>query len=441
MQKDIEPITPFDGSFQVPPSKACTLRSLFLGALAEGITRIEHGLHAEDQRVCMEALSQFGPEVEYDGEGYTIRGSGGDLTAPEQPVSAGRSGVTGRCLVPFAALADGTTTIRASEQLRKRPMDDLLRALERLGGSIQTPERESFPMTISGPSYNGGCTGVRTEKSSQFLSALLLSAPYTDRDVNLEAEGAFPSRAYVELTIQYMNAFGVEVEQPDERTFKVPSGQQYEGRRLEGEGDFASASYLFAAAAVTGGTVEIRNLNPVSAQPDRTVLDLLDRMGCRVSVEGQPYDKWKKGFKSQEAEENERREHAITPITVEGGSLERISASLRDAPDLLPTMSIVAAFAEGTSVFENVQHLKYKESDRLEALSENLEKCNIHTEYRDGSFVVHGGNPEGAKVNSFDDHRIAMAFSVLGLAKPGVTIQNAEAIQKSYPEFYETIQE
>ena len=417
-RRAIRPVSDLDATVDAPPSKAHTLRALIIGATAAGQSTIERPLLAADQHHAIDALRSLGAEitVDEDASEVTIEGCDGSLEAPDEPVFIGESGTTARILTALIALGDGPVTLDGAERMREaRPVGDLLDALERLGVRAEAHNDDGcLPVTVEGP-IEGGHTELRGDKSSQYFSALLIAGPYADRDVTIETVGELRSKPYIDITIEMMRAFGVDASHEEYEQISVEAGQRYEARRHRVEGDFSNAAYFFAAAAVTGGRVEVRNLDPESRQGDKVFLDLIERMGCDVAWDG-------------------------TTVTVTGGDLAGIEADMEDYPDIALPMSVVAAYADGESRFTDIGHLKYKESDRLQAPVTELQKMGIDAEATDDAIIVQGGEPGGATVDTYNDHRMAMSFAVAGLGTEGQVLKDPGVVNKSFPNFYEVLE-
>ncbi len=410
----ITPVHSPEVELEAPPSKAFTLRGLFLAALADGSSVLRNGLHADDQKHAARALSTFGPDLQYDDGDYVIMGTGGKLTAPDEIVYTGDSGVTTRFLIPVAALAKGRTKIDGSKQIRSRPIGDLVDAMREAGVKIET-ENGGFPVTVTGKSFASDRTSIAGSRSSQFLSGLLIAAPYIGPRFRIDLKDELRSRPYIDITIDCMNRFGVDVERSGYHYFEVPPDQRYRPIEYRVEGDYTSASYFFAAAAVTEGDVRITNLNPDSTQGDRAILSYLEQMGCRIS-------------------------RGPNFVDLEGPEeLRPIQVDMSNHPDLVPTVAAVAAFARGETIISNVDHLRYKESNRIKSISVNLNSCGINAEPTENGLRINGGNPEGGTIDPADDHRIAMAFSILGLGGEEVIVKNASVVNKSFPGFFDLL--
>ena len=408
MLREIKPVKELDAVFTAPPSKAHTLRGLFIASLANGKSIIKNALNADDQKTAANCLNALGAEIKFDEKDFLVKGTNG------KPVSSGNvfakdSGVTARFLIPLAGLAEGNTFIDGSVRLRERPIGDLLNALEKTGFKYESSGKK-LPITVMGGSFEGGITSIKGSASSQFLSALLLSAPCTKKGINISIEGKLLSKPYIDVTLECMQVFGVKVTNVDYKEFSVRP-QKYSPQDFLVEGDYSSASYFFAAAAITGGKVRVDNLNPNSKQGDKFFLNCLEKMGCKVF--------FGKNF-----------------VKVFGGKLKGITIDMGNYPDIVPTLAVVAAFAKGKTIITNVSHLALKESNRLESTAAELQKCGIKVNASSDSLEIIGGKSHGGEIDSHNDHRIAMSFSIMGLAVPGIKIKDFEVVGKSFENFY-----
>ncbi len=419
---EIRPHRPGPCTVRVPGSKSYTHRLLIASALADGRSTVKNGLDSEDTRLTGEALTRMGVRIEEsrDGRGLTISGVGGTPVkgvAPDQPIHLGNSGTSMRLLTAVAALMPGETVLTGTERMRRRPVGDLLDGLGQIGVSARSINGDGCPpVAVSGGRPKGGRVALDCGVSSQFLSALLLIAPYTADGVEIEVIRGPVSRPYIDLTVEVMDRLGVSLVRDGYTRFSVPGGRTYRPGDYTVEPDASNASYFWAAAAVTGGTVTVAGLGPDSRQGDLKIVDLLAGMGCRV--------------------ERER-----TGIRVTGpDQLTAIHTDLCDIPDMVPTLAVTAAFAEGTTVISNVAHLRAKESDRLAAMADGLTRMGIEARAGADSLIITGGRPHGARIETYDDHRIAMSFAVAGLATPGVVILDETCVSKSFPTFWEVFE-
>jgi 3-phosphoshikimate 1-carboxyvinyltransferase len=270
-------------------------------------------------------------------------------------------------------------------------------------------------VAVKGGRISGGRIGLDCGESSQYLSALLLIAPYTENGIEIEVVRGPVSRPYIDMTLSVMERFGVAVAREGYTYFRVPGKTPYRPGSYRVEPDCSQAGYFWAAAAVTGSPVTVRGIPLDSRQGDLRFLEILESMGCRVA----------------------RR---TAGITVTGGPLSAVDVDMGDIPDLVPTLAVVAAFARGTTVIRNVAHLRVKESDRLSAVSLELGKTGIEAETNDSGISIRGGRPRGAVIDPHGDHRLAMSFAVCGLAAPGIFIENESCVEKSFPEFWKTLE-
>ncbi|MFA6268346.1 MAG: 3-phosphoshikimate 1-carboxyvinyltransferase [archaeon] len=414
------------GTIQAPPSKAHTLRAIIIASLAKGKTIIKNGLIAEDQEYAMKAMEQFGAKIRVDKtkNEIEITGVNGKPLAPKENVFVGNSGLTIRFLVSIAGLAKGNeyVVLDGIERMRTgRPIQDLLDALKPLGvEAISLNGNGCPPIKVKSDSFIGGKTSLAGDKSSQYFSSILVASPYAKQDVEIKTIGHLSSKPYIDVTIQSMKDFGVTATNTNYENFNIKSGQEYIGKEINIEGDYSNAAYFFAAAAILGGKVKVTNLPKESKQGDKFFITALEKMGCKVT----------KGEDFVELSCN-------SPLKGIG------DVDMNDYPDIVMPLAVVSAFANGKTRITNIAHLKFKESDRLSVTVEELKKMGANATCDDDSLTVigeNGKNLHGAEIDSHNDHRIAMSFTVAGLKVNGVKIINSEAVNKSFPEFYEEIE-
>jgi 3-phosphoshikimate 1-carboxyvinyltransferase len=305
--------------------------------------------------------------------------------------------------------------LTGTERMLKRPMGHLVTALNQLGVETSCVGRNGCPpVLIRAHGISGGRVSISGDESSQFISSLLLSGPCARNDIQIEVTGKLISRPYVDITLEVMEQFGIKVARDSYSSFKVASGQPYRSREHTIEGDTSSASYFWAAAAVTGGTVVTTNIYPYSTrQGDIRFLEILEKMGCII-------------------------EKKLDRVVVHGGRLRAIEADMSSMPDMVPTLAAIALFSSGESVIRNVHHLRHKESDRLRAIALEWNRLGAGVEEIDGGLVIHGGRRlTGTIVDPHNDHRVAMSLAVVGLRVPGIRIINKECVQKSFPQFWQ----
>ncbi|MBM4306218.1 MAG: 3-phosphoshikimate 1-carboxyvinyltransferase [Deltaproteobacteria bacterium] len=409
---EIKPLHHCDAQVSIPGSKSHTHRAIIISSLAGGESLLLSPLQCEDTEHTIESLRRFGVSIFWEGDTVRVLGSGGRFDGGNREVYVGNSGTSMRFLTALSALRKGRTLLNGNERMRQRPIGELLRGLETLGVKAYSRGEDGYPpVVVESSGLEGGYLKVSGEESSQYLSGLLIISPYASKDVRLEVVGNLVSRSYIDITLSVMAAFGVDVEREGDRSFFVKAGQQYRPQMYRIEGDASSASYFFLAAALTGGKVRVENFNPDSIQGDTAFLDILTRMGCEV-LRG---ERW---------------------AEVRGKDLYGIEMDMGGIPDLVPTVAIAAAFAHGKTVLRNINHLRFKESDRIKTPAIELGKMGIRTEEREDSLKIEGGRPHGAEIETYHDHRLAMSFAIAGLVVPGVKIKGEECVNKSFPDFW-----
>lgn len=399
----VAPLTaPLDAVVELPGSKSITNRALVCAALARQPSTITGALVADDTDAMCTCLRQLGTRIVVDGTTLNVTRRRWTDAAT---LDARLSGTTARFLLPVVATAAGRYRIDGAPPLRARPMGPVLDALRALGATVTG---DHLPVEVRGPVL-GGTVAITGDTSSQFLSGLLLAGAVMPRGLTVELTTPLVSKPYVELTRSVMEAFGARVD-----GLHVPfSG--YSGRTYAVEPDASAASYFFAAAAITGGRVRVEGLGRDSMQGDVAFVRILERMGARVT--------WEE-----------------TAITVEGtGTLRGIDADLSDLSDTAQTLAVVAAFADSPVGLTGIGFIRGKETDRIGNTVRELQRAGIHAEERPDGFVVHPGSPQPARIETYDDHRMAMSFAVLGLAAPGIEIADPDCVGKTFPGFWSTL--
>lgn len=401
------------GRASAPPSKSYTHRALLCSALAEGESTIVAPLVSDDTEATADLLERLGVEINRGSKAWRVEGGAfheadGDLYCRE-------SGTTLRFMTALCTLVDGESRLTAGRTLSKRPIGPLVEGLNHLGA--QCSSDWGFPplIIVGRGRLRGGVAEVPGDVSSQFVSAMLLVAPMTEEGATIRLTTPLESKPYVFMTIDALRHFKVEASaSPDLEELSVRR-QRYEPTAYRVEGDWSSTAYPLAAAALTG-RVEMRGLNTGSSQADVKILDVLRVMGAKISY----------------GEES---------VAVERTGLEGIEVDVSDQPDLFPVVSALCAAAEGRSLIHGTRRLRFKESDRLRAMAEGLKRMGVKTVEKDDAFLIEGTVPRGGVIDPKEDHRIAMAFGVLGLAAEGeTTILDAECVSKSYPEFWGTME-
>jgi len=405
-------ITPaiLNGIVKAPPSKSMTHRLLITSVLADGVSLLENPLQSQDTIATAEALRSLGASIRETHTGWGIMG--GTIYQPDSVLDCHESGTTMRLLTGVSSIIKETVTLNGAPQLQKRPNKPLLEALERLG--VKTQSKNGYPpITVQGK-IKGGTVSIRGDISSQFISAIILAAPYAENPVELKVTPHLESKPYVWMTIDAMRKAGVTPQcSADLSEMHVPLGR-YKPRRTRVEGDWSSAAYMLAAGAMAG-KVHVDHLDLKSQQADREIINILEAMDAYIKISGKR-------------------------VTTELSRLSAVEFDLSDCPDLFPVVACLCASAEGTSILSGLGRLRLKESDRLHAMKAGLKRMGINVTVDDSTAQIKGGKPKGAVIDTYNDHRIAMSFAVLAQTAVGeTTIQNPECVDKSYPEFWKDL--
>ncbi len=426
----IHPAGPLAGTVELPGSKSLTNRYLACAALADGVSVLRGASLADDGQRMRAGLAQLGIRTELDAARATVRvyGSRANLTADDVAIDAGNAGTAMRFLTALACLGYGRRRLDGSPRMRERPIGELVGALQQLGAQIGYDGREGFPpLTVAARGLAGGEVSFDRSPSSQFISALLMVAPYATHDVLIRIDGELPSRPYVDMTIDVMRALGVAVVEHEGR-FIVPAYQRYGAGEFEIEPDASAATYFWAAAAVTGGRVAVSHLTRASRQGDARFVEVLAQMGCTVT-----------------ADDSARGLAVAAPRFQDGAppglrNLSGISVDLNEMPDTVQTLAVVALFADGPTEIRNVANLRVKETDRLAALASELTRLGARVEERpDGLTIGPPAQIKPATIETYDDHRMAMSFSIVGLVADGITIRDAGCVSKSFPNYFDVL--
>lgn len=400
-----------DAVVEAPPSKSYTQRALIISSLASGKSIIRKPLFSDDTRYMISALNQFGVKIERKKDALSIHGSNGKLNRAKGKIFVGNAGTAMRFIAAIASLADGTTIITGDKRMQQRPIQDLLDALSQLG--VRSESCSGFPpVKIFGNSLIGGSAKIKGSTSSQYLSSILMCAPYAKKDVKIDILGNLASKPYVDITTDAMKSFGAGIKNFNYKRLVVKAGKKYSPRNYRVEGDASSASYFLAAAAVTKGRVRVNNINPGSKQGDIKFADILKKMGCSVA-KGKSF------------------------IEVKGHSLKSIDIDMNKMPDIVPTLAVVSLFADSTTTIRNVQNLRVKETDRIRALAFELRKTGANVEEMNGGLKIRRRRLQKAIIETYNDHRMAMGFAIAGLAISGIRIKNPNCVAKSFPDFWD----
>jgi 3-phosphoshikimate 1-carboxyvinyltransferase len=423
---EIKPIDhPLDASVRVPGSKSLTNRALLIAALAKGTTRITNALFSDDSRYFAKALQTLGFDIQLDEENLemTVTGLGGQIPARKAELFIGNAGTAARFLSAFLTLGAGEYILDGEPRMRERPIGDLVHALEQLGATIEplnrsTSDRQIIcpPIRIMESGLPGGRASVAGDISSQFLSALLMVAPYAQNSIELTLSTELNSRPYVDMTLAVMKEFGVEIERVGYEKFVVNKGQYQPKKSYAIESDSSAASYFFAAPAICGGTVRVEDISRKSVQGDIGFLDVLRQMGCGIN-EGDNF------------------------IEVNGSSLQGIDVDMRDIPDTAQTLAVVAPFASSPTRIRGIASARVKETDRVHATCVELARLGVGVEeHEDGMTIYPCEKFVPAIVETYNDHRMAMAFSLIGLRVDGIIIENPSCVSKTFPNFFEVLE-
>ena len=401
-----------DGIVNVPPSKAYTHRLLIAASLSNGTSKISNPLVSDDTQATLDAIRALGAKAEIKEDCWIVHGEE-TIKTPDKPIDCRESGSTLRFMIPVAALASGPSTFLFGASFERRPVAPLLESLNQLGveSSVQS---DGSSVTVCGGGIKGGKTTIRGDVSSQFISGLLFACPKAKGDTDIILTTALESKGYVEMTLEVLVKHGFEgAVNPDLSGLWIPGNQTFVPCNHTVPGDFSSAAFLLAAGTITSSQIIVDNLVFQTAQGDRAILDILQKMGALIKI-------------------------GDSSVEVKGGTLSGVDIDAKDIPDLVPICAVLACYAEGKSTIFNAARLRLKESDRLESITTELRKMGADIIATEDTLVINGGHKlHGATVDPHNDHRIAMSCAVAALGAKGETkIQDIECINKSYPQFF-----
>ncbi|MDQ3283352.1 MAG: 3-phosphoshikimate 1-carboxyvinyltransferase [Acidobacteriota bacterium] len=415
--KIINKSAPLDATVTAPPSKSYSVRALLLAAMAQGNTTVTNCLDADDTRYAFEALRAIGFDVAGSFQRELYIGPRKMMSSNEVPIFIGNAGTAMRFFTGWLAFTPGRFELRGEERMHDRPIGDLVETLLQIGAEVEYVEKEGYPpLRIRGKKMRGGFdVTISAETSSQFVSALMLGGATLPDGITLHIS-TLASGPYIDITADILTTFGARVTR-DGNTINVRAGR-LERSEYRVEGDYSSASYWFAAAAATKGTVRVRGLAVPTAQGDAGFLDILNAMGCKVEV-------------------------SESEITVTGADqLRGGTFDCNETPDIVPTLAAIAPLADSAVEIVNVANLRVKESDRLATVTSELRRLGATVEERPDSLLIQPGWSDApATIETHNDHRIAMAFAIAGLARGNVTIGKEQVVSKSYPRFWKTLDE
>lgn len=405
----------------VPGSKSITNRALLLATLAEGVSTLRGVLFSDDSRHFLKCVQELGFETSVDETNkiVTVRGLGGPVPKRTCSLYVGSAGTAARFLTAFLGGQDGRFHMDASEQMRRRPMAPLLKVLRELGCEINCEEKEGyFPFTLSSKGFQKNDVSVNIDDSSQFLSALLISSCLSDSDFTIRLEGTH-GMAYIDMTRRMMEEFGVAVSTPSPDAFLTVAGQHYQARDYQIEPDVSAACYFYAMCPLLGLTVQVKHVMPGSMQGDLAFLSLLEQMGCK----------------------RQNKEDGIVLLPPENGHYSGITADMSAFSDQAITLAAIAPFADGPTRISGIAHIRHQECDRLSAIVSELTGLGIRCEATEDSITIYPGTPRPGTVHTYEDHRMAMAFSLIGLRVPGIVIENPACCRKTFETYFDVLED
>lgn len=417
--RTIAPRGALDAHVRVPGSKSLTNRALLIAGLARGESRLAGALSSDDTVVMRLALEALGARVDDRSDPWVVVGTDGHFGAPSAPLYVKNSGTSARFLAAAATLAAGPVVIDGNARMRERPILHLVEGLRSLGAEVRVEGLHGCPpIRVAGGGLPGGAGVIDASQSSQYVSALLLAAPYAQKDVELRLTGgAVVSKPYIDVTLEIMRDFGARAAWLDDTHLHVTAGATYRGRDFAIEVDASSAAYPFCAAAIAGGRVVVEGVRADSLQSDFKLLDLLAGMGCGV----------------------ERRGDRVEVRGPADGRLRSLGeVDMNAFPDAVLAYAVVCLFADGPTTIRDIYNLRIKETDRLHALETEIRKLGAVASTGRDWLRIEPAPMHGARIETYDDHRMAMAFSLAGLRVPGVVILDAGCVSKTWPDYFET---
>lgn len=419
----VQPLNaPVSLSVSVPGSKSITNRALLLAALADGTSVLNGVLFSDDSRHFLSCLQELGFPVTIDEKTHTVSvtGFGGMIPRKEASIYVGSAGTAARFLTAMLGLSDGTYHLDASAQMKKRPMKPLLDSLSSIGVEITYEEKEGFfPFTIHGSAHTGNSITVDIKSSSQFLSALLMSAPMKPEGLSISLTGGKHALSYVAITTNMMAQFGCCVTNPCEGCYLIPAHSSYQPQHYPIEPDVSAACYFYAMAPLLGGSINVRHVHTDSMQGDIRFLDILKDLGCRIAED----------------------ENGVTVSCSAPRSYKGLCIDLSDCSDQTMTLAVLAAFAATPTTIHNIAHIRLQECNRIAAIVKELTRVGITCQELDDGIFIKPGTPHGAAIETYEDHRVAMAFSLIGLVTPGIEIINPSCCKKTFENYFQMLDE
>jgi len=400
-------------TINIPGSKSYTNRSLILAALTKGTVILNNPLFSDDTNYLIDCLKVLGIKLIVSKNNIKVSGDISQIKEKKYDLNAQLSGTTIRFMLALSCIIPGVKKIYGEEGLNKRPIKELVEGLRQLGAEIEYLEKEEFPpLLVKSSKLKEGVTKLKGDISSQYFSAILMIAPIIG-GVTIQVLGKQISKPYIDMTIDTMEKFGVKVVNHNKK-YLIKDGQKYLAKNYLVEGDYSSAGYFFAIAALTKSKITVKNLNSKSKQADTRFLKILEEMGAKV-IKG----------KDQ--------------ITIIGHGVKPVKVNMEDFPDQVQTLAVLASFAKGETIIDGIKSLRVKETERVKALQTELSKMGIRTESSENRLVIYGGNPRGVIIDTYNDHRMAMSFAIAGAKLGGVIIKNTEVVSKTFPDFWKIL--
>ncbi len=411
----LAPLTkPTKTTIKIPGSKSYTNRALFIAVMSDAKVKIINPLISDDTRAMVDCLKTLGGSISEKKNDIEVSGNLKNIPNRLYDLNAHLSGTTLRFLLALSTVIPGTKIISGEEGLNKRPIAELVDGLTQLGARIEYLDKKGYPpLKVSSAKLNEGKIKIKGSISSQYISALLMTAPLAG-EITIEVIEPQISKPYIDMTIDIMEKFGVWVENDNYTKYTIPSGQKYSAKKYEVEGDLSSAGYFLAIAALTKSTITLKNINPNSKQADIRLIKILEGMGNNILV-------------------------GKNEITIIGKGVKSTSVDMANCPDQIQTLAVLASFAKGVTKISGIQSLRIKETDRIFALTQELKKMGIKTLATKNVLTIYGGNPRSATIETYGDHRMAMSFAIAGCKISGIAIKNSAVVSKTYPQFWEDL--
>jgi 3-phosphoshikimate 1-carboxyvinyltransferase len=400
------------GTVEIPGSKSYTNRALIMASLTQGETRIVNPLISDDTDAMINCLKEFGIKIRKLGNSFIVENDVSELKDGNYELNANLSGTTIRFILALSCIIPGTKRISGGDGLHKRPIGDLVNALRQLGATIEYENKVGFPpLVVKSQQLSSHLVKLNGTISSQYLSAILMIAPLIN-GLTIEVTGNQISKSYIDITVSMMNDWGIKVSNLNYSKYIIGADQEYAMNEYRVEGDYSAAGYFAAIAVLTNSTITLKNIKAESVQGDKEFIKILENMGNIIIFD-----------------QNQ--------ITIIGKVIKPVEANMEQCPDQAQTLAVLSSFAKGTTTLTGVRSLRVKETERVKALQNELEKMNIKTESPDeDTLIIYGGNPRSAEIDTYGDHRMAMSFAVAGTKLKGMKINNPEVVNKTFPDFW-----